>query len=360
MSSRQGMDTDEIEQYTATQPISHIKQFSEVSSSAGPKALAGFVTTGAEPHSVEGRTAKQRHRQYDDDMAQTAVEVLAFRKASEKMGMARLRQLNSGATDDELFEIWKRHLFGQIVDAEGNPIRGDKADLVDKEHEEGNKRVIEYCECLANNPNSSIHLKSLDCTFCGAWFPPLFLLSINPVEIEDWRNTHYRCCYKCAACHSEDFIWYSECSSLRPAILHKPGAVGGERYDNFDRQGVEDFDHDWERKPSQWHIAVDTTTGAYARLYFDSVWDYRMDRWVRKPVFHIKDKVTSDISVFEWYRLCSKVLTWRKQHAEGKVRDRNNSWKAMSERVQREHPNASSSEVRREVRQRILHLTDRS
>ena len=101
------------------------------------------------------------------------------------------------------------------------------------------------------------------------------LLCINPAELDDWRNTHYRCCYACATCHSEDFVWYSECSALKPAKPGARGTITGERRNGFDRAAVADFDDDYDNTPRQWHVAVDKTAGTYATLYFDSVWGRR-------------------------------------------------------------------------------------
>ena len=91
---------------------------------------------------------------------------------------------------------------------------------------------------------------SLDCTFCGKLFPAYYLLCINRAELDDWRNVHYRCCYACATCHSEDFVWYSEGAALKPARLGARGAISGGRYNNFDRSAVADFDDDNENPPA--------------------------------------------------------------------------------------------------------------
>ena len=85
--------------------------------------------------------------------------------------------------------------------------------------------------------------------FAASSSPPYYLLCINPAELDDWRNVHYRCCYSCATCHSEDFVWYSECSTLKPAKLGARGSISGGRYNNFDRTAVADFDDDNENTP---------------------------------------------------------------------------------------------------------------
>ena len=104
------------------------------------------MTRGAEPSSIEGRLAKQRRRLYDEQTAQVAVEVLAFRRTQEQMGLARLRLQYSNADSDQLFEIWRRHLAGEAVDSEGNPVQTHDAEIIEKDNEEGNKRLLDYLD----------------------------------------------------------------------------------------------------------------------------------------------------------------------------------------------------------------------
>ena len=356
---------DKIEQYPDTQPMEEDDPIepattpSQSSDAVLPAARALAEMTGVEPDSVEGRLVKQRRRLYDEQTAQVAVEVLAFRRAQEQMGLARLRTHFSNADSDQLFEIWRRHLAGEAVDSDGNPLQSHEAEVIEKDSSEGNKRLLDYLGFLSAKHDDPKHEKSLDCTFCGKLFPAYYLLCINPAELDDWRNVHYRCCYACATCHSEDFVWYSECSTLKPAKPGARGSISGGRYNNFDRTTVADFDDDNENPPGQWHIAVDKTAGSYAAFYFDSVWDEERSRWTRRPVFRRKGQVVTNIDVKEWYTLCSKVITYRRRQLSEQVRDRNSSWKAMCDAIRRERPGESSSGVRREVRARILALTAR-
>ncbi|CAE7827964.1 unnamed protein product, partial [Symbiodinium sp. KB8] len=94
---------DKIEQYPDTQPMEEDDPIepatapSQSSDAVLPAARALAEMTGVEPDSVEGRLLKQRRRQYDEQTAQVAVEVLAFRRAQEQMGLARLRTQFSNA-----------------------------------------------------------------------------------------------------------------------------------------------------------------------------------------------------------------------------------------------------------------------
>ena len=323
---------DKIEQYPDTQPMEEDDPIepttapSQSSDAVLPAARAlADMTRGVEPDSVEGRLVKQRRRLYDEQTAQVAVEVLAFRRAQEQMGLARLRALFSNADSNQLFEIWRRHLAVEAVDSDGNPLPSHEAEVIETDSAEGNRRLLDYLGFLSAKHDDPKHEKSLDCTFCGKLFPAYYLLCINPAELDDWRNVHYRCCYACATCHSEDFVWYSECSALKPAKLGARGSISGGRYNNFDRTTVADFDDDNENTPGQWHIAIDKAAGAYATFYFDSVWDEERSRWTRRPVFRRKGRVVTNIDVKDWYALCSKFITFRRRHISEQVRDRNSS-----------------------------------
>ena len=323
---------DKIEQHTATQPIGEndpIEQFTETSQSSGavlPAARAlEELTGGVDPSSIEGRLAKQRRRMYDEETAQVAVEVLAFRRAQEQMGLARLRQQFSRAENEQLFEIWRRRPAGEAVDAEGNPVQSHEAEVIEKGHEDGNKRLREYLAFLSAKHDDPRHEKSFDCTFLrqalsGA-LPPL----PQPSRARRlWRNVHYRCCYACATCHSEDFIWYSECSSLKPAKPGVRGTVIGQRYNNFDRADVADFDDDYDHTHTHTHRDSGMLPSTRRRdptppFYFGSVWDDEKSRWTRRPVFRRKGQVVTTIPVHEWYSLCSKVITYRRRQLSDQV-----------------------------------------
>ncbi|CAE7330768.1 unnamed protein product [Symbiodinium necroappetens] len=262
------------------------------------------LTGGVDPSSIEGRLAKQRRRMYDEETAQVAVEVLAFRRAQEQMGLARLRQQFSRAENEQLFEIWRRRLAGEAVDAEGNPVQSHEAEVIEKGHEDGNKRLREYLAFLSAKHDDPRHEKSFDCTFCGKLFPAHFLLCLNPAELDD-----------CGAMYT----------------IGARGTVIGQRYNNFDRADVADFDDDYD------HTHRDSGM----------------------PVFRRKGQVVTTIPVHEWYSLCSKVITYRRRQLSDQVRDQNSSWKAMCDEIRRERPDESSAGTRREVRARILTLTAR-
>ena len=122
------------------------------------------------------------------------------------------------------------------------------------------------------------HDSSLDCTFCGKLFPIFY---------DDWRGIHYRCCYQCATCANDDYVWFSECSNLTPAKLAEGGNLGNRayRYDNTDRAGLFDRDNDVDKKPPGWYVALEITHNYFGKVYFDNFWDTSKCRWVRKPVF---------------------------------------------------------------------------
>ena len=125
---------DKIEQYPDTQPMEEDDPIepttapSQSSDAVLPAARALAEMTGVEPDSVEGRLMKQRRRLYDEQTAQVAVEVLAFRRAQEQMGLARLRTQFSNADSNQLFEIWRRHLAGEAVHSDGNPLPSHEAE----------------------------------------------------------------------------------------------------------------------------------------------------------------------------------------------------------------------------------------
>ena len=185
---------DKIEQYPDTQPMEEDDPIepatapSQSSDAVLPAARALAEMTGVEPDSVEGRLLKQRRRQYDEQTAQVAVEVLAFRRAQEQMGLARLRTQFSNADNDQLFEIWRRHLAGEAVDSDGNPLKSHEAEVIETDTADGNRRLLDYLGFLSAKHDDPKHEKSLDCTFCGKLFPAYYLLCINPAELDDWRN----------------------------------------------------------------------------------------------------------------------------------------------------------------------------
>ena len=83
-------------------------------------------------------------------------------------------------------------------------------------------------------------------------------------------------------------------------------------------------------------------------------------RWVRKPVFRAGAKKISDtIGIFDWYKLCQKVLTLRRNILNDVNQRCASTWKAMCLEIERERPGESKSNIRREVRLRILNLTNR-
>ncbi|CAE7441256.1 unnamed protein product, partial [Symbiodinium sp. CCMP2456] len=148
------MEVDEIEQFTVTEPISPvtpadpIEHFTESASASN---------TAASSTSDKDKAAKARRKHYDDETAQKALEVLAFKKASEKMGIANFRLTHPGATDEELVRIWKNKLSGVDVDSHGRPTKDADLNLAEKCSEEDTKRVIEYCQYIAAGIDHKIH-----------------------------------------------------------------------------------------------------------------------------------------------------------------------------------------------------------
>ena len=100
--------------------------------------------------------------------------------------------------------------------------------------------------------------------------PPRCLLALNPDNIDDWRNCHYRCCYQCATGQRQDFVWYSECASLSPVTLGRRGSLRNELYDNLDRSQTIDRDEDPDEKPAGWHVALDRGNAWYSRVFWDT------------------------------------------------------------------------------------------
>ena len=182
--------------------------------------------------------------------------------------------------------IWLRQVTGENVDSEGLPRPMTSSTAVEEAHERHLvERVADYIRYISHDKLSTVRAKSLDCTFCGLLFPPYYLLAVNPDNVDDWRNCHYRCCYQCATGQREDFVWYSEFSSWSPAILGQRGSLRNELYDNLDRSQTIDRDEDPDDKPAGWHVAIERDNDWCPKVYFGSFWDTARCRWVRKPVF---------------------------------------------------------------------------
>ena len=109
-----------------------------------------------------------------------------------------------------------------------------------------------------------------------------------------------------------------------------------------------------------WQVAIDTRNNRHWKMFFESFWVNRKQRRIRKPVFrHNSTKDSTEIGVFDWYTLCQKVLTIRRNNVAENLRQRTTTWKQMCDDTYAERPGSSSSEIRKEVRLRILQLTDR-
>ena len=294
------MDAEPIEQLSATEPMSQqdpIEQFGEPSRTDAASTTAGLVIpiarflAGVEPE-CERRRAKQQRRLYDDDTSQGALEVRAFRAVSERMGIGpgRLRSRFPSASDDELRGSWRRQLAGEDVDEDGLPRPLTLVGGVDEEQAKHVDRIADYLRCITNDRTSKFHEKSLDCTFCGMLFPPHYLLAgneTNPDNVDDWRNCHYRCCYQCVTGNSEDYIWYSECSSLSPAILAKAG--------NFEENDTttstaprttKTSPRDGTSQSSKATLGVPRCASSPSGTRHDTA----KCRWIRKPIFRHKSR----------------------------------------------------------------------
>ena len=121
-------------------------------------------------------------------------------------------------------------------------------------------RVEHYLQFFNADHSVTIHGSSLDCTFCGKLFPIYYMLSINPYGVDDWRNVHNRCCYQCATCANDDYVWYSERSNLSPAKLRERGHLGDRHFDQLDRSGLYDRDDDRETSRPAGTSRSSTTT----------------------------------------------------------------------------------------------------
>ena len=361
------MDADPIEQFpetSRTSPADPIEQFTEKNRRTQSSGASGSVMPlaqyieGVDPNSEEGRAKKQQRRLYEDTSTQGTLEIVAFKRAAERTGVGRLRRHFPNSSDAELAVIWRQQLTGQDVDEEGLPVtlRGrDGTSVVDDEHRRTIGRVEHDLQFFNADHSVTIHGSSLDCTFCGKLFPIYYMLSINPYGVDDWCNVHNRCCYQCATCANDDYVWYSERSNLSPAKLGERGHLGDRHFDQLDRSGLYDRDDDRETKPPGWHLATQYDHTYFPKVYFDNFWDTTKCRWVRKPTFLRKNGMTTaSIGIVDWYQLCQKVNVFRKRLRQEAASQRSASWKQMCDDIEKE----SRAHIRREVRARILRLTD--
>ena len=117
------MEVDPIEQYAETSspnPADPIKQFTEEGRQAPASSSSASVMPhaqcidGTDPDSEAGRVKKQQRRLYEDATTQEILEVLAFKRASERVGLSQLRLQFPNSSDSEL--------TGEDVDDDGLPV----------------------------------------------------------------------------------------------------------------------------------------------------------------------------------------------------------------------------------------------
>ena len=159
------------------------------------------------------------------------------------MGIGRLRAQFPTSSEPELLSIWLRQVTGENVDSDGLPRPLTTLSGVDEARDRHVEQVADYLRYISH-----------DCTFCGLLFPPYLVLAVNPDNVDDWRNCHYRCCYQCATGQREDCVWYSKFSSLSPAILGQRGSLRNELYP--------------DEKPAGWHVAIERDNDRYSKVYW--------------------------------------------------------------------------------------------
>ena len=109
-------------------PTPPIEQFTEEERQAPASSTSGSVMPlaqyidGTDPNSEAGRVKKQQRRLYEDASTQGALEILAFKRASEKAGIGELRRQFPNSSGAELAVIRRRQLTGEDVDEDGLPV----------------------------------------------------------------------------------------------------------------------------------------------------------------------------------------------------------------------------------------------
>ena len=299
---------------------------------------------------------------FDIDTYTKASEFVALRSICERQSLRNFRKAHPCASDEEVGRRWLAELTGTAVDSEGRPAititNAEQRPDLDAADQKSNKRVGEYLNFISNQLDKQVHEKSLDCTFCGLLFPAYYLLDMLPDGDNDWRGRSYRACYQCTTCQNDDFVWHSDDPRLSPANLFERGSQAGDTVDYSDRDPVAELDADWEKKPKGWHVALITTNEYYGRCAVRSVWDQSLQRWRREPVFHIKHVPVESLTIAQWYQVCQKVNKLRRDAYKDRLQPRAQTWAHMCQEIEEERPGLHKAEIRRQVRLRVLRLTE--
>ena len=111
-----------------------------------------------------------------------------------------LRSTFPGLSSDDLVQKWIDGLTGASVSDVPDPT----GDVIEARAVDTMKRAEVYLDLLKHAEDNNPAENCLDCTFCGAWFPPYWLLDITPEGTADWRNHYYRCCFQCINGDNDD------------------------------------------------------------------------------------------------------------------------------------------------------------
>ena len=317
-------------------PTPPIEQFTEEERQAPASSTSGSVMPlaqyidGTDPNSEAGRVKKQQRRLYEDASTQGALEILAFKRASEKAGIGELRRQFPNSSGAELAVIWRRQLTGEDVDEDGLPVP-----VLEEAHRKDIERVEHYLRYYNAEHSASIHDSSLHCTFCGKLFPIFYLLPINPK----------------ASTTGATFTIGVATSALRARTTIMCGTPSARTCLRQDSAHGATWEIDTTTTPTAmasstatmtspgWHIAIEVTHGYYAKVYFDNFWDTSKCRWVRKPVFLRKNGLqTASIGIPDWYQICQKINVIRKELRKEVSKQRSASWKQMCNDIEKERP----------------------
>ncbi|CAE7476622.1 unnamed protein product, partial [Symbiodinium pilosum] len=286
-------------------------------------------------------------RTHNARLTERAFEYIAQRTSLERAALRSLRSTFPGLSSDDLMHKWIDRLTG----ASATDVPDPTGDVIEAKAVDTMKRAEVYLDLLKHAEDNNPAENCLDCTFCGAWFPPYWLLDITPEATADWRNHYYRCCFQCINGDNDDYYWFTG-TAVSPNRTN---------YRHQDCASVANQDADYEKYPKRWVIALDENNQHQRKLCIEAMWSDNKFRWVRHVVIprtnNPNQATTLDVDTF--YKLCQKVITIRRREAGEQHRLRNTYWTAASEQIHQEHPGLNKAEVRAQVRARILALVDR-
>ena len=122
---------------------------------------------------------------------------------------------------DDLVQKW----IDRLTDPAVTDVLDEVGDIVEKKAIDTMQRAEVYLGLLQRSEDTNPSENCLDCTFCGAWFPPYWLLDITPQGTADWRNQYYRCCFQCVSGDNDGCCWFASHTSLSPALHSRPGTA---------------------------------------------------------------------------------------------------------------------------------------